>query len=430
MNKNSVVISSSVEGVQREASHCKKKSGQSKEHQSDVQSEEADRGQGNYSKITSHFDYSNLGLFFRGRPNQIKGDNENVIGKAHSKKKSSEAISSKEGTLKRTSSKDFSNLEELYENTTIINNPSETKPRSKKKSNEINLNEENQDISQNAFFENVLFKSHYKKKSREKSFSNLLKAQKEEKLDQEIANDISKLGLDNPEEQDKNEANSCLKDPKVSKTSLKVLEMVKTKALTNRQSLNPNITSESAKSTQYDLKPSKNTFTGTDFSKLTKGILYFNNLNFALAVSPFIPSYPDPEIDDDTLEQEKFINELFENPAKSQKPEGVSFDKSKEISQENPTSILLKEKTTIKSVPKANDINLDSSRDNRKNLSLISTDSTLDSENFAHIQDHQNNSFSTPFSGANKSFNNSGKLDFSSPIRIDSGRISNEVKIL
>jgi len=45
----------------------------------------------------------------------------------------------------------------------------------------------------------------------------------------------------------------------------------------------------------------------------------------------------------------------------------------------------------------------------------------------ALAQDLHNNSFSTPFSGASGSFNNSGKLDFSSPVRVDSGRINSEV---
>jgi len=270
MNKLNTGPQNSVEGVPKETFHGKKKSGPNKEHQVENHNEETDRGQGHYSKIASHFDYSNLGLFFGARPAQMKSSNENVIGKVHSKKKSNETVSSKEGTLKHTSSKDFSNLEELYENSSIITNPSETKAHSKKKSNEItmgkNSSEDNNEISQNAFLENVLFKCTNKKKS---SFSSLLKAQKEERLDQEIVEDISKLALDNPDEQEKSEFNNPLKDIKIPKGNLKVLERIKCKTLLNRQSLNPDITSETPK---FESRTNNNSvFAGTNVSKLTKG---------------------------------------------------------------------------------------------------------------------------------------------------------------
>jgi len=414
MNKSNAGAQNSIEGASKESFHGKKKSGPYKEYQPEAHNEESDRGQGHYSKISSHFDYSNLGLFFGGRPAQMKTPNENVIGKVHSKKKSNEAVSSKEGTLKHTSSKDFSNLEELYENTTIINNPSETKPHTKKKSNEITLaknsSEDSNDISQNAFLENVLFKNTNKKKS---SFSSLMKTQKEDRIDQEIAEDISKLGLDNADEQEKYESNSSLKDLKVNKTNLKVLERIKSKALPNRHSLNPNITSETPK---FESRTNNNSiFAGSNVSKLTK------------AINLFPMNYQDPDLDEDTHEQEKFINDLFEGSKKNNNSDEIPLDKSKEISQDDLNPRLLTEKTANKNIKKSSDLTLDSSRDNRKkpNLSLISADSTVDSENLL-AQDHQNNSFSTPFSGASGSFNNSGKLDFSSPLRVDSGRINSE----
>lgn len=143
--------------------------------------------------------------------------------------------------------------------------------------------------------------------------------------------------------------------------------------------------------------------------------------------------YQDRDLyDESNNDQNKFINELFENPKKSNTSEEIPLDKSKEISQDDLNPRMLTEKTASKNTKKVADLNLDSSKGNRKkpNLSLISTDSTIDSENFTNPQDHQNNSFSTPFSGASGSFNNSGKLDFSSPVRIDSGRINSEVSIL
>lgn len=144
-------------------------------------------------------------------------------------------------------------------------------------------------------------------------------------------------------------------------------------------------------------------------------------------------NYKDKEIyNDENNDQAKYINELFENPKKNDNSEDIPLDKSKEISRDDLNPKLLTEKTASKNTKKVAELNIvDSSKGNRKkpnfNLSLISTDSTIDSENFTLLHDHQNNSFSTPFSGASGSFNNSGKLDFSSPGRIDSGRMNSEV---
>lgn len=402
MNKQTFVAPNPSDLVLKEAFHGKKKSGQSREFQPETCSDDADRSQQLHSKISSHFDYSNLGLFFGGRPGQVKSPHEGIIGKLHNKKKSNDTTSSKEGTLKHASSKDYSNLDELFENTTIISNPSETKPHTKRRSNEISLtkgaNDDANDLAQANFLETLLFKNHNKKKSSKNSFSSLLKAQREDRLDEEIAQDINKLGLDiGADEQDKGDIGN-FKDLKVPKSNLKVLELIKNKALPTR----PITTSP----------PKADPRTG----KLTK------------AVSPIILSYQDQDIyNDDNAAQDKFINELFENP-KTETSEDIPLDKSKEISQEDLNPRLLTERTTNKHMRKVANLNLDSSRDNRTkpNLSLLSTESTVDSENLANQQDHHNNSFSTPFSGASGSFNNSGKLDFSSPARLDSGRIHSE----
>jgi hypothetical protein len=410
MNKQTFVAPNPSDLLLKESFHGKKKSGQSREFQPETCSDDADRSQPLHSKISSHFDYSNLGLFFGGRPAQVKPSTEGIIGKLHAKKKSNETCSSKEGTLKHASSKDYSNLDELFENTTIISNPSETKPHTKRRSNEISLNkasnDDANDLAQANFLETLLFKNHNKKKSSKNSFSSLLKAQREDRIDDEIAQDINKLGLDmGPDEQDKGDFGHL----KAPKSNLKVLELIKNKALPNRP-----VYSETPKSTLPNSQTeSRVSFTG---AKVTQ------------AMSPLILSYQDQDIyNDDNAAQDKFINDLFENPKENS--EDIPLDKSKEISQEDLNPRLLTERTTNKHMRKVANLNLDSSRDNRTkpNLSLMSTESTVDSENLANQQDHHNNSFSTPFSGASGSFNNSGKLDFSSPARLDSGRIHSEV---
>lgn len=412
MNKSSVVVQNSAEAVPKDTLHNKKKSGSIKEPLSDTTPDDSDRAQGHYSKITSHFDYSNLGLFFGGRPSQPKAPNEGVIGKVETKKKVSEPTSGKDvPALKHQSSKDFSNLDELCENTTIINNPSENKTHSKKKSNEMtfskNADEDVNDISQTFFLENSFLKQSSKNKSREKSFSSLLKGPKDDKIDQEIAQDIYKLGLDaNPEDQDKSSDNS-LRDLKVPKNNLKVLERIKNKALPNRQPLATSVTPEPQQTSSPRI----------------------NKLNKGVAMSPLILQYQDQEVyNDDSSAQDEFIKGFFETSKTRNSSDNIPLDKSKEISHDELNPHLLTEKTTNKNPRKVGELNLDSSRDNRQrpNISLVSTDSTIDSENLNHPHDHQNNSFSTPFSGASGSFNNSGKLDLSSPLKDGSARIHSE----
>jgi len=420
MNKSSVVVQNSAEAVPKDTLHNMKKGGSTKESLPDTTPDDSDRAQGHYSKITSHFDYSNLGLFFGARPSQPKVPSEGVIGKVETKKKLSEPSSGKDvPALKHQSSKDFSNLDELCENTTIINNPSETKSHSKKKSNDMtfpkNADEDVNDISQTFFLDNSFLKHHSKNKSREKSFSSLLKGPKDDKIDQEIAHDIFKLGLDaNPEDHEKSSDN--LRDLKVSKNNLKVLERIKTKALPNRQPLSI----PSASDSQQPSSPkSRNIFNGTSVNKPNKGV----------AMSPLILQYQDQEVyNDDSSAQDEFIKEFFETSKNRNSSDDIPLDKSKEISHDDLNPHLLTEKTTNKNPRKVNELNLDSSRDirQRPNISLVSTDSTIDSENLNHHNDHQNNSFSTPFSGASGSFNNSGKLDLSSPLKDPSARIHSE----
>ena len=54
----------------------------------------------------------------------------------------------------------------------------------------------------------------------------------------------------------------------------------------------------------------------------------------------------------------------------------------------------------------------------KPNLSVLSTESTIDSDNVTLNNEHNNNSFTTHFSGHNSSFNNSGKIDFNTPSRL------------
>jgi hypothetical protein len=279
MNKTSAVNQNPIDPTQKDTLHGKKKSGPSRDSHSEAQGEDSDVKQGYHSKNTSHFDYSNLSLFFGARTGPMKSPNEGIMGKVHSKKKSNETCSSGGGTLKHPSSKDYSNLDELFENTTIIPNPTETKPHFKKRSNEIAVSKNQSDDNNDPMgLDAALFKNHLKKKSREKSFSNILKNAKEDKIEQEIAADISKLGFNMDDDQDKGEFTS-FKDIKASKNNLKVLERIKNKALHHRNgAINVNVSETPKTTSTVPLESRTNNtsvFQGFNVSKLTKGKIFF-----------------------------------------------------------------------------------------------------------------------------------------------------------
>jgi len=102
--------------------------------------EDNDKFYSNFSKGGSGFDSSNFGVFFQHKPINSKSSNESYANRNHKKKKSHETSSSRENTMKRMPSKEYSNLEELYDNTIIASSP-EMKHQQyiKKFSNEVPL---------------------------------------------------------------------------------------------------------------------------------------------------------------------------------------------------------------------------------------------------------------------------------------------------
>lgn len=218
-----------------------KKKPASKDYQNDTQLEEAEKSVIGHTRIGSNFDFTNFGLFFKHKTSNSRSSNDSYASRVHIKKKSNETSSSKESTLKRMSSKDFSNLEELCENTTVITNPIENNAHSKKVSTEIslskNLSEEGMDASHEELTGAYLGKSNENKKLRAVSFYGIMKPSKEDKQEQEIMGTISKLGLSGEgEEQEKIETSIC-KDLKLPKTTLnnEVIERIKSKALHHRR---------------------------------------------------------------------------------------------------------------------------------------------------------------------------------------------------
>jgi len=415
----------------------------SKEFFCEAQTEESECNQGNVSKSPSHFDVSNLSVFFSNLPAPSKSSAE---PKVHAKKKSNDALSNKDTSLKQTTLKDFGIPDDLFENTTILSGNPETKGHAKRISNDFPLlksqAEEIGDNSNALSPDNTLLKQPSKMKSQEKSFSTVPKQPKEERSDQEFVQNNSKLSVNNELEETEKAENSFLKDTKPSKSNfdIKVIERIKSK-VNYKPSANTSGQSDSLKTTQTPVSETRNNnnslFTGPN--KVAKA----GNSNFGQGSKT-----PDEDDFDTNNEILKQVNNLLEDDKKEDddSDEMLLFSPfsnkattaqnyefydeqtpfptpridalGRHSVQSKPTFLL--GDNSINPTPIKSDTSFNNKIKTRSNLSLISTDSTIESDTIGNNFDHHNNSFSTHFSS--NSFNNSAKLDFNSPARLDSGR--------
>lgn len=389
------------------------------------------RSASNSGRNASNFDHSNFALFFNPRKAYPKGSNDSALsqaGQLHLKKKSHEATSSKESSLKRMSSKDSSNIEELCENTSIINYPIESKPSSSKPFAESffpkGSNDEYLELLQE---DSSRRKDRGQRKSPEEgSFSEPIKLPKEEKQEQEMIENIFKMAMKGEEqEQEKVEAlvSKDLKLPKNTNINIEVIERIKTKAL------HPNRNNSVL---QQDPSPQNMSITSTSAFDNDPSRVRNNNLSLFQGPRPFkkehsVPSSTNKEPFEvppaDPLR--KSISALFPGMESETTP-AYQLESQTPIKgpilAKTPTSLLTKSieaKDILKSQKKTN-------------LSTIASDSSLDSEYLAATLtfNHPNTSFSTPFSVKSNSFNNSGKTDFNSPLQADSGKLAEVKKIL
>ena len=280
MNKSPGVTQNSSQALQKDTLHLKEKSGSTPDSQSDTHSEDLDIPQEHSAKATSHFDCSNLSLFFSSRTPQAKVPADSSVSKPPGPKKSFEMASSKEnGTQKQASSKDFSNLDELVQNTTIIPNPNENNVHSKTKSTEIFVTPKDQaddvsnELMQAMSLEKALFSA--TKKSIDKSFSSLLKTPKEDKVEQDMVADISNLGFNMDDDQDEPKLDSFADIKACQIDDTKVLERVRSRALANRHSsFSANIfeTPKTPDGSQSERHTNNSSiFASTSVGKLAKG---------------------------------------------------------------------------------------------------------------------------------------------------------------
>lgn len=249
MNKTTALAQNPSEGPQKDSLHGKKRSGSIRDTQSDSHNEDADKGQQPHFplKTTSQFDCSDLGLFFGSRSTQAKTSAPDLfVGKAPCQKKSSEGSTTKDGnSQKQPSSKDFSNLDELVEDTTIIPNPDEAHSELKKRpieapvESKVKVDEAGNELTESLSPENALNNAK-KNKSVEKFFPSL-KTPNQEKGEQDLPGDISKFGFTMDDDQEK-AGLSDYSEIKASNYNMRVLERIKSKALPNRYGhFNPNI---------------------------------------------------------------------------------------------------------------------------------------------------------------------------------------------
>ncbi len=357
-----------------------KKKPLNKEPQTDINSDDIEKASANHSKGGSHFDFSNFGLFFKGKSSNSRSSKDSSASRLHIQNKSNETSSSKESTLKRIPSKDFSDLGELCENTTVIPNPVETKPASHKISNDVSLSKILADDDLDVLLGEELDKDGIR------ITKGVRKDSKDERLEHDPFGTISKLGFaDDLEEHKKAEILA-------GKLNAEVIERIKTKALPHRRTSTSNSTNNSNNTTpsgNIEIRTNNNSvFTGLR-QMSTKGKDIFDN------------SFSDPI--------KATVSALFNSPEVSSPP------------RNQPTSLLTK---SIEAQELTRE-DLEKTAKKKHNLSTIATDSTLDSDHITTLNfNYHNNSFSTPFSGTSGSYNNSGKTDFNSPLRLDSGRLT------
>jgi len=393
MKQSSLLSPSSLDFPDKDPN---KKKPLNKEPQTDINSDDIEKASASHSKSGSHFDFSNFGLFFKNKSSNSRSSKDSSASRLNIQKKSNETSSSKESTMKRMSSKDFSDLGELYENTTVITNPVETKPTSNKISNDASLSKILGDDDLDVLLGEELTAEGLK------ITKGIRKDSKDERLEHDPFGTISKLGFaDDLEEHKKAEALM-----KLSKTDLnaEVIERIKTKALPHRRTSTSNSTNNSNNSSNPNSTPIGNIEIRTNNNSVFTGLRQMSTKGKDI----FDNSFSDPI--------KATVSALFNSPEMS----------SPTRNNQQPTSLLTK---SIEAQELTRE-DLEKTAKKKHNLSTIATDSTLDSDHITTLNfNYHNNSFSTPFSGTSGSYNNSGKTDFNSPLRLDSGRLT-EVKIL
>jgi len=369
----------------------------------DINSDDNERTSAGHSKGGSHFDFANFGLFFKHKSSNSRSSKDSSASRLHIQKKSNETSSSKESTMKRMSSKDFSNLDDLYENTTVITNPVDPKVQAQKISNDASLSKILADDLDILLGEEL-------SASPDRA---MLKSSKDEKLEHDPFGTISKFGF--ADESDKSDV------LRLSKTDLnaEVIERIKTKALPHRRNSNTSMQSNSNNSSNPNSTQSGNIEVRTNNNSVFTGLRQIGTKGLTSTTNQSKKDVFDYSFNDPIKAS---VSALFNSPEVSSSPSGYHGDKAAPRSPLQPTSLL------TKSIEAQELIREDVERTAKKksnNLSTIATDSTLDSDHITTLNfNYQNNSFSTPFSGTSGSFNNSGKTDFNSPLRLDSGRLT------
>jgi len=204
--------------------------------------EDNDKFYSNFSKAGPSLDPTNFGFFFNNKPINPKSSNDNHTNRNHKKKKSYETSSSRDNTMKRMPSKDYSNLEELYDNSSAIFNPSDFKfpQQPKKLSNEIPLSKFSNEGGLNAVLQELSMPAYTERaepRNGMKGGNNIPRPKnyKEERQDQSIIGTLSKLDLYGESEDQK--AHTASRDMRLHKGNFntEVIERIMSKALHHRR---------------------------------------------------------------------------------------------------------------------------------------------------------------------------------------------------
>lgn len=402
----------------------------SRDFPNDTPSDDPDKITPTLAKPLSTFNTSEFGLFFKHKPTHSKSSNGSKSSQMHNKKKSYETSSSNNSTLKRVSSKDYSHMQELYDDTTVISNPPDMRQHPKRASNEMFASKTfAEELTNNSASLAFAERPENKKNMRGVSFSGIttgIKPVKEEDdQDQDIIfGTLSKLGM-NADIEEKKFEQTFNKDRKLNYNP-EVMERIVNKSFHNRKisgvtptnsygisPTTPNYfpsTTTNTQNPQLEVRHNNNSifsFNGT--KKNLRGPIDTNNFPNNIIKKDLPNKFPDAYHN---------VPNVMINPFESDSV----FPGSNLMSRSHTQGSLGQETELLTKSLEYKDFKrgLDTTGKKKQNLAtIIPTDSTIDSDKTNYL----NIGFSTPFSGTSTSFHNSGKNDFNSPLRgADSGR--------
>lgn len=382
------------------------------------------------SRRPIQFDYTNLGVFFNSKQRHQTHSVDSSALAANNNRKSNETSFNKDPSIKQTSSKEASKLDDLYENTTVLSGITEGKKKSDYSASK-NLSEDSSDFSQNVSQENSILKSLPSNKPSSAKASSQRKSSKDERLEENSA----KSSNNESEDYEKN-SSPVPKDPKIPLGNFdpKIMERIKSKVKNNTVpiSFNENPKPKDSTPTNFnDLRTNNHSlFSGPN--KIQKAVNPLFNV-FKPKEETEVQTQPSTEFPL-TLETEKpkdanESDELLFSPFTDLTPNGLARKNFSKLNSheifENPAKLSLQPKTSSNSehTLRTGQIGILSDNDETRSrskpkLSLYTNDSDGSAYKFPPHD-------IGPHSTSSHGYDNS-RHDLFTPGRVDSARIGSD----